>query len=341
MTPTQMHCFLRRVDACSPESRPEPCLHPAKSSGASTPHRRARVVSPGFTLVELLVVIAIIGVLVGLLLPAVQAAREAARRMSCSNNMKQIALGLHNYHDTHRNFPAGYYFWAADPSPNESTWVTHILPFIEQSALYGEITDWDFFGYGTPGTGVTLVTKTFLPTMTCPSDVTVKVALGSWARGNYAGNNGIGPMYTDTMNAAARGPVGVFGQNDSKNMKDILDGTSNTAMIAELLKSRGDDFRGVMHYPEGPLYQHNQSPNSNVPDLVRGSFCQSIDRAPCISGYTYHGDRSQVQAARSLHPGIVNVGLVDGSVRTVSESINLLTWQQLGTPEDGNVLAEY
>ncbi|WP_197169327.1 DUF1559 domain-containing protein [Novipirellula galeiformis] len=304
-------------------------------------HRHDGNARLGFTLVELLVVIAIIGVLVGLLLPAVQAAREAARRMSCSNNMKQVALGLHNYHDTHLNFPAGYYFWVSDPSPNESTWVTQLLPFIEQGALYDQITDFDYFGYGTPGTGVTLVTKTFLPTMTCPSDIDVELMFSAFARGNYAANNGIGPMYTDTINAAARGPVGVFGQNDSKNMKDILDGTSNTIMIAELLKSKGTDFRGVLHYPEGPLYQHNQIPNSNVPDQVRGSFCQSIDRAPCISGYTNHTTRAQVQASRSLHPGIVNVALVDGSVRTISETINLVTWQNLGIPDDGNVLADY
>lgn len=340
MTSTKDRCFPRRVDARVPEPNSNPALRPKSLAGVFTPQRGARIQSPGFTLVELLVVIAIIGVLVGLLLPAVQAAREAARRMSCSNNMKQISLGLHNYHDAHRNFPAGYYQIVAGAA-NESTWISHFLPFIEQSALYEGITAWNYFGSPNVNPGVTKVIQTFIPTMTCPSDVEVKLALGFWARGNYAANNGIGPMYTEGFNSVVRGPVGVFGQNVSKNMKDVLDGTSNTAMIAELLRSPGEDFRGTMHYPEGPLYQHNQGPNSNVFDQFRTSLCVSIDRAPCTGTYSAFNDRSIVLSARSLHPGIVNVGLVDGSIRVVTNSVDLVTWNNLGIPDDGKVLAEY
>src|SRR5690606_30820483 len=101
----------------------------------------------------------------------------------------------------------------------------------------------------------------------------------------------------------SRGPVGVFPQNVSRNMGEILDGTSNTAMVAELLKVPGDDFRGVMHYPEGPLYHHNQTPNSKVPDQFRTSLCINIPRAPCTGTYTAWNNRSVVLAARSLHPG--------------------------------------
>lgn len=294
----------------------------------------------GFTLVELLVVIAIIGILVALLLPAVQAAREAARRTQCNNNLKQLALGLHNYHDTFRKFPAGYY-QIPTGAANESTWITHILPFIEQKPLYDGITAWVAFGSPSPGTGVHKVTSTFIPGLLCPSDVEVQLALTHWARGNYAGNNGIGPMFTEGQNSVARGPVGVFPQNVSRNMAEILDGTSNTAMVGELLKSPGDDFRGVMHYPEGPLYHHNQAPNSKVPDQFRTSLCKSIPRAPCTGTYTAWNNRSIVLSARSLHPGGVNLALCDGSVRFVSNTVNLTTWQNLGTPQDGAVLGEY
>ncbi len=335
-----MRCVPNKTGVDSRDSHPESCPPLTKGSGVFPRHRRDGNARLGFTLVELLVVIAIIGVLVGLLLPAVQSAREAARRMSCSNNLKQIALGLHNYHDSNLDFPAGYYQFTYGPA-NESTWISHILPFIEQGALYEQIEQWNYFGSPNVNPGVTNVIKTFLPTMTCPSDVDVKLALGYWARGNYGANNGIGPMYTEGRNLVTRGPVGVFGQNDSKNMKDILDGTSNTVMIAELLRSPGDDFRGTMHYPEGPLYQHNQGPNSKVFDQFRTSLCKSIDRAPCTGTYTAWNNRSIVLSTRSLHPSVVNVALVDGSVRTISDSINLVTWQYLGTPEDGNVLADY
>ncbi|MEO8493827.1 MAG: DUF1559 domain-containing protein [Planctomycetota bacterium] len=294
----------------------------------------------GFTLVELLVVIAIIGILVALLLPAVQAAREAARRMQCTNNLKQIAISLHNYHDTYKNFPAGYYQVTTGVA-NESTWITHTLPFIEQKSLHDLITVWERFGSPPAGSGIQKVTSTFIPGMICPSDVKVKVALGNWARGNYVGNNGIGPMFTEGQNSVPRGPIGVFPQNESRNMAEILDGTSNTAMVSELLRSPGDDFRGVMHYPEGPLYQHNQGPNTTVADQFRGSLCITLPRAPCIGTYTAWNNRSIVLSARSLHPGVVNLALVDGSVRSVSGTVNLLTWQNLGTPQDGAALGDF
>lgn len=302
--------------------------------------RRRQRRALGFTLVELLVVIAIIGVMVGLLLPAVQAAREAARRMQCTNNLKQIGLGLHNYHDTYRRFPAGFYQFTTG-LPNESTWIAHILPFIEQKNLYDGIVAWQQFGSPPAGSGVQRVTSTFLPTMTCPSDVPVELAATNWARGNYAANNGIGPMSTVGVNSVARGPLGVFIQNMSRNMAEILDGTSNTAMVSELLKSPGNDFRGVMHYPEGPLYHHNFSPNTRLDDQFRGSLCVTIPRAPCVGTYTAWNNRSIVLSARSLHPGAINVALVDGSVRTVANTVNLLTWQNLGNHQDGIVLGEF
>jgi prepilin-type N-terminal cleavage/methylation domain-containing protein/prepilin-type processing-associated H-X9-DG protein len=298
----------------------------------------------GFTLVELLVVIAIIGILIALLLPAVQAAREAARRSQCTNNLKQIALGLHNYHDTFRGFPASHYFY--NGSVNESTWVTHLLPFIEQKALFDKITNWNVcFGCGPPaGSGADIVAQTKIPGMLCPSDVesvNASTAPG-YAKGNYLANTGIGPMETDGVGTLG-GPAGVFRRNRSTRMADLIDGTSNTAMLSETLKvDNVNDWRGVMHYPEGSAYQHNRAPNSAIPDELRGSMCvTTLPRAPCVGVTANYDNRRLIFTARSLHPGGVNVALADGSIRFVSNSVNLATWQGLGIAADGAVLGEF
>src|SRR5262245_24366658 len=126
-----------------------------------------------FTLGELLVVIAIIGVLVALLLPAVQAAREAARRMSCSSNLRQLALAMHNYHDTHKTLPYTTAFWGLDGVPNSNrgwTWNSFILPYIQQQAAYNQI---DFTDY-VPVPKHLNVLKNPIPVSICPSDGKVK-----------------------------------------------------------------------------------------------------------------------------------------------------------------------
>ncbi len=299
----------------------------------------------GFTLVELLVVIAIIGVLVGLLLPAVQAAREAARRMQCSNNLKQMGLGLHNFHDTRNRLPSGSY-WplgsGGDRNGTEATWITHLLPFVEQENLFktGDFTRG--FGNGSATHPNTRITSTFLPLFKCPSDVDVELsawgASVAWARGNYAANNGIGPMTEVTAPVLTR-PQGVFMMNSQNRLTDIKDGTTNTVMVSELLKSPGAaDWRGVMHYPEGALYHHNQTPNSPVPDEFRRNMCLTIPRAPCIPTTTSFSPKRITLTARSNHTGGVNVLLGDGSVHFVSNNINLSTWRALSSPSLGEVL---
>ena len=304
----------------------------------------------GFTLVELLVVIAIIGILIALLLPAVQAAREAARRMQCTNNLKQVGTAMHTSLSANGAFPAGS-FWKKDSkqysSGNEATWITFLLAYMEQASLYAQI-NWDgpdSFGSAWVGGNDTYkpITSTLLSGMNCPS---AKRDTGLWyntyAKGNYAANNGIGPMVewfdppTDRM-------AGVFYLSykwTGMTPGDISDGLSHTAFVSEILtvKKEGmyDDVRGVMQYPEGPLYHHNRTPNDSYPDYVRQDCCVNTPDAPCeIATIAY---RAMLMTARSSHPGGVNLLLGDGSCRFVADSITTDTWQALSTPAENEIV---
>lgn len=294
-----------------------------------------------FTLIELLVVIAIIAVLIALLLPAVQQAREAARRSQCKNSLKQLGLALHSYHDTYRTLPPGAIQSFSGSGLNEATWITMCLPYIDQAPLYAMANFSSTFGGSGPNN---VIISQSIPTMLCPSDNEVGLALPGqpgWARGNYAANSGIGAFIsTENPNPAGR-ISGPFTMNSKVRLSDFIDGTSNTIMVAELLKVKGDDFRGVMHYPEGPLYQHDRSPNTGVPDEFRGSLCISTTRAPCVGTYTAYNNRQIKITSRSNHIGGVQVLLGDGSGRFVSENINLGTWQALGTMDKNEIVGEF
>ncbi len=311
--------------------------------------RRSR--QPGFTLIELLVVIAIIGILIALLLPAVQAAREAARRMQCSNNLKQIDLALHNYHDSFKSFPPGTVWAFASYGPMGSTWITMLLPYLEQKPLADLVDRRNGFG-GAAGPNME-VARRGIPTFLCPSDQEQPNANpmpnypeGAYAKGNYVGNNGVGPQQhgPDPMCAGcavARKP-GIFMPNSRTTIATITDGTSNTAIAAELLKGPTGGWQGVMHYWEGPMYQHDRTPNTTVPDEIRRGWCGTPRAfAPCIETYTYHEDCKLILSVRSRHPGGAQVALADGSVRFVTDTIDLVTWQNLGTPDDGQVLGPW
>jgi prepilin-type N-terminal cleavage/methylation domain-containing protein/prepilin-type processing-associated H-X9-DG protein len=306
-----------------------------------------------FTLIELLVVIAIIAVLIGLLLPAVQKVREAANRMSCANNLKQIGLALHNYHDTNGRLPAGS-LWIPpgfDRAAAESTWITWLFPFLEQDNLFKTADLNRGFGQGSRNHPNNFITSSIVKVFLCPSDGDVDVSnWGSarvWARGNYAANNGIGPM-TETTTPNTTRPQGVFMLNSKYRLTDVTDGTTNTVFVSELIKvpgtvtdsvnSGGSDWRGVMHYSEGPLYHHNYTPNSPVPDEVRRGMCVSIPVAPCLGTTTSWNPKRLTFTARSRHTGGVNVLLGDASVRFVPNNVSLVTWQAVSSPQKGEVL---
>ncbi len=313
----------------------------------------------GFTLVELLVVIAIIGILVGLLLPAVQAAREAARRMQCGNNTKQISLALHNYHDAHKSFPPGVLSrnLNAEFAYPRLTWGIHIYPFIEQGNVYNRF---DFVTQPAPGdrqmdlpsncVAADSATRAVIPTMRCPSDSAARIwwntndGTQAHARGNYAvffGNMNSGSARTL---ATGHRPAS-FGYRRVR-FGDISDGTSNSLAFGEMLSwaSEQGPFRGCYwrDFSGAAWIFTLNPPNSPIPDLLRATQCVIAQghnlpqqNLPCqpLNGF------NETSASRSRHTGGVMVGLCDGSVHFVSQNIGLTVWQGLGGIQDGTVVS--
>ncbi len=319
----------------------------------------------GFTLVELLVVIAIIGVLVGLLLPAVQAAREAARRMQCSNNLKQIGLAMHNYSDVHKTFPYGHRLEVGGDSQRRDNWFQRLLPFVEQQAYYdlydnAHITISPFaaeYIHRLPES----IAGIAVPGFMCPSDPAGPARGGGGSdngfQGNYAvcagGGTPISPVIDPTvvlnLNMITEDPGGMFGRQRARGFRDCLDGTSNTLLASEgiIRGSRGGSWGGLGGYwggaPHGSFgFSTGEAPNTTVPDRVYS--CKNANdlyrKAPCENGHA-DGLPGRWNFARSYHPGGVLAALCDGSVRFVSESVDRNTWRNLGNRADGGVLAEY
>jgi prepilin-type N-terminal cleavage/methylation domain-containing protein/prepilin-type processing-associated H-X9-DG protein len=299
-----------------------------------------------FTLIELLVVIAIIAILIALLVPAVQKVREAASRVQCTNNLKQLGLALHNHHDSLKKFPPARNPWPLVHSP-----LARLLPYVEQANLQ-KLVD---FTLPVSSPANLAASQTPVPLFLCPTDVgDGRVPNSLHAGTNYVANVGTGAV---GFGLIASGD-GVFTQSPM-GFRDLVDGSSNTAAFSESLLGNGvtsagatpsNPQREVLEVPGGSdptpgacaaaagawsgqrsakwidghygnvLYNHYYQPNAREWDCGNGSHNKGLS------------------TARSLHPGGVNMLFCDGSVRFVTNSVNQTTWRGMATRDGGEVV---
>lgn len=304
-------------------------------------------VKRAFTLVELLVVIAIIGVLVALLLPAVQMAREAARRSQCSNNLKQLGLGVTQYADSFRGaFPVGSYACCS------GTWQVALLPYVEQKALFDQ-----YKGHGQLSASGEIdvnfrysasvnvpVTSTLIKAFTCPSDNKV-APRGTITFHNYVANHGntalgrktpYGVRTDGQPNTFGKAPfISVSNSNSTPQVmkiSDLTDGLSSTMAFSETIKGQYGDLRGFGWWQGGSHFEAFLAPNSNQPDVTEQDiYCiNQRPNAPCAAPTSASPEGI---GARSRHPGGVHVTMCDGAVKFTSDNINLDTWRFLSTAD--------
>ena len=299
----------------------------------------------GFTLIELLVVIAIIAVLIGLLLPAVQAAREAARRIQCTNNLKQLGLSLHSYADVNNRFPIGAL--GRDPASANYPANTYrqpfcvaVLPYIEQGVVFASYNAKLSFNANQNST----TRGTIIGTWNCPSDTTqLIVGAGTNAASDYKGSYGVnwGPnTYVNPLPG-----LGIFYLAYGASFGEIPDGTSNTLAMLEMLQtpnptSTVTDRRGRIWSDDTTCYQITAklAPNSKLPDF---GVCVNNPQpgTPCLSNNVVSAQPTHYMGARSHHPGGVNAAICDGSVKFFKDTINVTTWQALSTRAGGEVIS--
>jgi prepilin-type N-terminal cleavage/methylation domain-containing protein/prepilin-type processing-associated H-X9-DG protein len=305
----------------------------------------------GFTLIELLVVIAIIAVLIGLLVPAVQKVREAANRMSCTNNLKQLGIAMHSYHDANNSAlpammgPSGC-CWG--------TWTILIMPYIEQEQAYRLYQNWggnDGFNSNFPAqsTGgfprygsapnTTNVTGRRYKVFTCPSDQE-NTPIGAMPNHNYAVCGGTGGTSRSVPTGAPAGFVPQAGMFDGGSLTrkikltDVTDGLSNTIMMGEVAQGQGTDLRGFIWWGDASAMSTFATPNTSTPDQIYTPFyCNNLP----AKGLPCTGTGGGVYFSRSRHSGGVNAAMGDASVRFISNGISPTAWLNAGGAADGQV----
>jgi len=323
----------------------------------------------GFTLIELLVVIAIIAILIGLLLPAVQKVREAAARIQCANNLKQIALAQHNYHDARKTFTPG----VGKNGCCWGTWMMVILPYMEQDNVARLYVNFGGLDPGERYNGPTnrAVSTQQLSIFTCPSDEVIPWNNGGilYTKHNYALNAGNTTFYQVplplgcTVGSAGctpflgapfnwysnsdlvhdspfpwtvppqdptKGPMGA-----PVRITSIVDGTSNTMMAAEVRQGTSNDLRGFTWWGGAAGFTAYIGPNSSLPDIITGGICVPSPGLPCQEASTTSFAR--LMGARSRHTAGLNVAMCDGSVQFINETIDINIWRALSTSRGGEV----
>lgn len=326
--------------------------------------RRRRITEHGFTLVELLVVIAIIGILIGLLLPAVQAAREASRRVQCNNHLKQIGLACQNYHSVFKCFPpSAIVDLSVDSTGNNGSWGVHgrILPYHEQANLYERIDlsiAWD---------NQSAIDNVKMEVYACPSDPGSDEIRnpGSGrprlAPTNYGFNFGTWYVYDPSTQ---RGGDGMFYPNSFLKYRDCLDGTTSTLLAAEVkawtpyLRNGGPASNSIPVSPEVVAFQaqsasqfketgHTEWPDGRVHHTgVTTTMTPNTEVLYAYNGVQYNIDFNSWQegkngiagkatyasiTSRSHHAGLVHAAFLDGSVSSVTDSVELEVWRAMGT----------
>lgn len=327
----------------------------------------------GFTLIELLVVIAIIAILIALLLPAVQQAREAARRTQCKNNLKQLGLAMHNYHDTFKVFPMGFindygltrsltganyqHKGSNQRSYGQWSWSAYIAPYIDLSTSYNALGVGDTFAADAlTNAAVQNVMSTPVSAFRCPSDTGRDVStVGEYkprdsagnqrevATSNYCavadGNNGNGLQ----LNLDARQCGGMFYPDSKVKIRDVTDGTSNTIMVGEkAAETQNARCSRKQNSGAGTVYVSSASNQLNHQN--RGGSA-----ALGIAGRGINVDSTQAcnnlwdikTPFSSLHVGGAQFTMADGAVRFISENVDLATYRNVANISDGNVVGEF
>jgi hypothetical protein len=309
-----------------------------------------------------LVVIAIIGILVALLLPAIQAAREAARRAQCLNNLKQIGIAILNYESAKKKLPWGHTCppgLGGNGGGPHNTFFVYIMAYLEETAIADK---WDYsLGYagGAGGLGYYPVNGPLMaqkiPALLCPSDFAEPWTYDpayplTPTRGNYAvcfsadgqmvdrdstamASNVMGCVNSNSLADPIKKLRTAFNVNVQRTMRQIADGTSRSVAASEVIAGKEGDPRGAWWYSWGTQYVHRRGPNSSSPDLTWASFgaayCYNMPDAPCATTAACWGTVDY--AARSKHPGGVQAVRVDGSVDFYQNDIDIAVWQALAS----------